>query len=151
MSKKLFEEAITNYGIANDGFERKYVTIFIFSRPPIDGGSLPQLALDKPTVYENDFYNSEIFNSNMLDVFDNINVDVAIADSNTLTYNLFTIPKKVQIVFKGLLEVTKYINAHTLARHVRICIHNEKMFVDMTDDTRGQIDNALTMLEILLF
>ena len=82
----------------------------------------------------------------MFDVFDNINVDVAIADSNTLTYNLFAIPKKVQIVFKGLLEVTKYINAHTLARHVRICIHNEKMFVDMTDDTRGQIDNALTML-----
>ena len=40
------------------------------------------------------FYNNEIFNSNMLDVFDNINVDVAIADSNTLTYNLFTIPKK---------------------------------------------------------
>ena len=72
----------------------------------------------------------------MLDVFDNINVDVAIADSNTL-----------QIVFKGLLEVTKYINAHTLARHVRICIHNEKMFVDMTDDTRGQIDNVLTMLK----
>ena len=122
-----------------------------FSRPPIDGGSLPQLGLDKPTVYENDFYNNEIFNSNMLDVFDNINVDVAIADSNTSTYNLFAIPKKVQIVFKGLLEVTKYINAHTLARHVRICIHNEKMFVDMTDDTRGQIDNALTMLEILLF
>ena len=53
--QKLFEEAITNYGIANDGFERKYVTIFIFSRPPIDAGSLPQLALDKPTVYENDF------------------------------------------------------------------------------------------------
>ena len=84
-------------------------------------------------MYENDFYNNEIFNSNMLDVFDNINVDVAIADSNTLTYNLFTIPKKVQIVFKGLLEVGKYINAHTLTRHVRICIHNEKMFVDMTD------------------
>ena len=145
--QKLFEEAITNYGIANDGFERKYVTIFIFSRPPIDGGSLPQLALDKPTVYENDFYNNEIFNSNMLDVFDNINVDVAIADSNTSTYNLYAIPKKVQIVFKGLLEVTKYINAHTLARHVRICIHNEKMFVDMTDDTRGQIDNVLTMLK----
>ena len=57
----------------------------------------------------------------------------------------------MQIVFKGLLEVTKYINAHTLPRHVRICIHNEKMFVDMTDDTRAQIDNALTMLEILLF
>ena len=32
-----------------------------------------------------------------------------------------------------------------------ICIHNEKMFVDMTDDTRGQIDNALAMLKILLF
>ena len=67
--QKLFEEAITNYGIANDGFERKYVTIFIFSTPPIDGGSLPQLSLDKPTVYENDFYNNEIFNSNMFDVF----------------------------------------------------------------------------------
>ena len=99
--QKLFEEAITNYAIANDGFERKYVTIFIFSRPPIDGGSLPQLALDKPTVYENDFYNNEIFNSNMLDVFDNINVDVAIADSNTLTYNLFTIPKKCRLFSKS--------------------------------------------------
>ena len=99
--KKKFEQLITICGIANDGFERKYVTIFIFSRPPIDGGSLPQLALDKPTVYENDFYNNEIFNSNMFDVFDNINVDVAIADRNTLTYNLFTIPKKCRLFSKS--------------------------------------------------
>ena len=28
--KDLFNEATSLYGIANDGFERKYVTIFLF-------------------------------------------------------------------------------------------------------------------------
>ena len=127
--KKKFEQLITICGIANDGFERKYVTIFTFSKPPIDSGNLPPLSIDKVTLYESNPY--KIYSSRTSDFIDHVTADFAIVDSSSPTYRRFSIPKKVQNVFIALLKFIKIIK--TQERHVRICIHNEKMFFDCGD------------------
>ena len=130
-AKKLFEEAVTNYGIGNDGFERKYVTIFIFSTPANDAGTLPQLPLDNLadsyyTLYQLNFY--ELYGTCNDDYINHINVDLAIADNNTPSFKCFSIPKEAQTVFKAILKAADYIGpSYMQDQHVRICFHNEKV------------------------
>ena len=138
--KRLFEEAISSYGIGCDNVTRDYITIFISKTIPNDLYSLPHfnIKLDRTpdtTLYQLDKYANDTTRS--ADIFieqnhiSHINVDLAIADGNSPTYQRFSLPQTAQNVFKSILKLADFIGTnYPRDRHIRIVLHNENLYED---------------------
>lgn len=92
--------------------------------------TLKNLTETENTLFKLGFYTNETRTADVFnDFIAHITLDFAIANPDNAPYTYFDIPKKAQNVFKAILKLGDFIGAdYRQDRHVRIVLHNEKMW-----------------------